>query len=317
MKKGIKCLCCVLALCLLLPTAWAETQEEFEITCNAKTTAPCAVHSGSKDGAVNAMLPAGTYVLVTETDGSWSKIQFFYRNLKMSGWAEAALEPVQPAATAAPTIAPVPEAPEEVPETTAEAPVEAPVSEAPAETPAPAPDAIVTLGTVQSLVRYGAEERMAATAALNLGGEMPADQQIAVVYAPKTGKATLRQTASKNGKAVCQCPAGTVVAVLSQDGEFCLINIQGEEGYILASCLEYHSPTAETLGTAVLSLKGATDGKSKINIRNAADRDSAKVAEWKTGLEVTVFAHKGSWYEIEAEGIHGWVQEAYITMATD
>lgn len=305
MKKGLRILCCVLALCMLLPTAWAETQEEFEAACDARTTAPCTVHNGSKDGAVNAMLPAGTLVRVMETDGSWSKLQFFYRGLKMSGWAEAALETVQPAATTAPTTPPVPEAPAEEPQ----------APEAPAEAaPASAPDAIVTLGTVQSLVRYGAEERMAATAELNLGGDMPADKQIAVVYAPKTGKATLRETASKNGKEIRQCAAGAVVAVLSQDGDFCRISIQGEEGYILVSCLEYHSSTAETLGTAVLSLKGATDGKSKINVRNAADRDSAKVAEWKTGMEVTVFSHKGSWYEIEAEGIHGWVQEAYVTM---
>ena len=348
MKKLSCILCCVLALCMLLPAAWAETQEEFEMTCNGKTLAACSVHSGSKDGVVNAMIPAGTYVSVLESgDGSWVKIQFFYRGLKMTGWANVALENVQPA-VAGSTPAPVyvPEEPADPSETVpvdtsgtretdggafaadgsaAEEAPQASVPETPAapETPAvpeapaaaAAPDEIVILGTVESLVRYGSEERLVPTAGLDLGGvNVPADQAVAVIYAPKTGKVTLRAAAAQDGKAVKQCDAGLVVSVLGFEGSFTKVDVRGTVGYIRSDCLICSAATVATQGTAVLSQNGKTDGSSTINVRNAADSSSAKVAGWKTGTEVTVFSHQKGWYEIEAQGIHGWVMEKFVTV---
>ncbi|MBR6753115.1 MAG: SH3 domain-containing protein, partial [Clostridia bacterium] len=63
-----------------------------------------------------------------------------------------------------------------------------------------------------------------------------------------------------------------------------------------------------------LSYNGRTTGSTTINVRNAASGDSAKIAEWETGTEVEVFGQEKGWYEIEHDGIHGFVMEKFLTL---
>ncbi len=136
----------------------------------------------------------------------------------------------------------------------------------------------------------------------------------AEIYAPRTGKATLRKKASTKADVLRKCKAGVIVEVLERGEKFTKINYKGKEGYILTSCLMFHSSQEEPLEKCVLTLNGRATGKTTINIRNKADKESRKVAVWKTGTEVDVYGYSEDWVYIEADSIRGWVMEDYLTL---
>lgn len=174
--------------------------------------------------------------------------------------------------------------------------------------------AISQLGVYQSCVIIDGEEAIVLTADLIFAEDVPSDKAIAVIYAPNTGKCTLRQKASDSAKALGKCKAGAIVAVLEYGRKYCKISCDGEVGYVLTSCLKFYGEADAPAGTGTLTWNGKATGRTKINIRNAADSDAHKIAEWRTGTEVAVFGKNGKWYEIEHEGMHGFVHENYLTI---
>lgn len=173
---------------------------------------------------------------------------------------------------------------------------------------------LVQLGTTNSIIKVDGEEQTVPTKELTFSNTIESDKAIAVIFAPNTGKCSLRPKASENEKALKQCKAGTIVSVLEYDKKFCKVNYNGTVGYVLTRCLQFHDSSKELLGIGVLTYNGKATGRTTINVRNSADGDSAKVSEWKTGTEVLVFDLSNGWYEIEHNGIHGYVMAKYLTM---
>lgn len=174
---------------------------------------------------------------------------------------------------------------------------------------------VVHLGVYESVVSNSdGEHKTVRTSSLAFSGEIPAEKAIAVIHAPDTGKCTLREKASTSARALGKCKAGTVVAVLEYGKKFCRISYQGEVGWVLTSCLKFYGDAQAPIGAGMLTWKGQTSSDRTINIRNTADSGSSKVAEWPVGLSVTVFSKNGKWYEIEHEGVHGFVHEDYLML---
>lgn len=170
------------------------------------------------------------------------------------------------------------------------------------------------LGLINSCVVDVSGERLVATSELEFATDAPESKRIAYIYAPKTGKCSLWKKASKKSDLVAKCKAGTVVMVLKYGSEFCKIRYGDREGYVLTSCLRFPGLDIEVIGAGQISYKGRTSGSTTVNIRGAGNRDAHRIAEWRTGTEVLVFSHKDGWYEVEYKGVHGWVQEQYLTM---
>ena len=82
----------------------------------------------------------------------------------------------------------------------------------------------------------------------------------------------------------------------------------------MTSCLKFAGEGTEVLGSGKISYKGKMTGTTTVNIRGAGSNDAHRIAEWRTGTEVTVFSHQKGWYEVEYQGVHGWVQDKYLTM---
>lgn len=173
---------------------------------------------------------------------------------------------------------------------------------------------LTRLGVATSTIVYNGEEKEVLTSELTFAQDVPEGKEIAIIYAPNTGKCSLRSKASESAKAIKQCKAGTVVSVLEYGGKFCMINYDGQVGYVLTRCLQFCDSKAEPIGTGVLTYNGKATGRTTINIRNDADGDAAKISEWKTGTEVTVFGLADGWYEIESNGVHGYVMEKFLTI---
>lgn len=171
---------------------------------------------------------------------------------------------------------------------------------------------VIRLGVSTSTILLNEEETDVPTAEVTFNTTAEEDRRIAVIHAPRTGKCTLRAKASESGKMVKSCMAGHVVPVLEYGKEWCRILYNGAEGYVLTSCLKWYS--AETQGIGVLSYNGKANGSTTINIRNAPDGESFKVAEWYTGTQVQVFSLNDGWYEIECDEIHGFVMDEFLTV---
>ncbi len=196
----------------------------------------------------------------------------------------------------------------------------------PSPTPVPTPEpllardeagdtcTVVQLGSRTSVVQGPDGMKHAATSTLVFAEDVPQDKRIAVIYAPKSGECTLRETASSRGKALLKADAGVIVPVLEYGEEFCLIRYQGTVGYVLTSVLEFCDPEEPYLGMGTIIKDGETDGQTDINIRNTPGRGSAKVAAWPTGTEVQVFPLEKGWYAVELNGVRGYVDEAYLLL---
>jgi len=169
------------------------------------------------------------------------------------------------------------------------------------------------LGTHTSKVSYQGTTMEVPTAELNFGVDVPEDKKLAVIYTPKTGKASLRKSASDNADMLKQCKAGSLVIVLEYGKTFSLINYKNTVGYILTDCLKFHGVAPEPDGKGVLSHNGKATGGTTVNIRLEADSGSRKIGEFRTGTEVMVIKRSEEWCEIEVSGFRGFVLNRYIT----
>ena len=359
----------ILIAVLLLPiVAFAQTQEEWNLSCRSKTSRSTTVYKIGTEDEVQETIPANTYVKIYDSTGNdMKKIRYmiggqirtgkvYASNLVSvvssyrgdSGYADDVHEldprhdeilqqndvitiaesllqngttdysgltfelPNSPAAQAAQATAgrssstssssqPKGNEPPDEPEVTATSSGNVQVT-------------LEQLGTTTSKVTYNGTTTEVNTADLVFSSDVPEGKRIAVVYAPNTGKASLRAKASSSADVLKKCKAGTIVSVLEYGKKFCKINYNGSVGYILTSCLQFISPDEQPVGTGVLTYKGKATGRTTINVRNDADGDSAKITEWRTGTEVLVFGKEGKWYEVEANGMRGFVKEEFLTM---
>lgn len=367
--KQVKAVLLILLVTMLLPIgAVAQTQEEWNLSCNLKTSGSTTVYKIGTESEVQETIPANTYVKVYDSTGNdMKKIRYMIggsiRTGKVyssalvtctssirgsSGYAEGVHEldpnhdeilqnsevitiaesllqngttdysglnfstPDSPTAQAAQATAGRSSS-----SSSSSQPRGSDTHDESEATTTSRGNVQVTverLGSTTSKVRYNGTTTEVNTADLVFSSDVPEGKRIAVVYAPNTGKASLRAKASSSADVLKKCKAGTIVSVLEYGKKFCKINYNGSVGYILTSCLQFHSADEQPTGTGVLSYKGKATGSTTINIRNDADGDSAKITEWSTGTEVLVFGIDGKWYEVEANGMRGFVKEEFLTM---
>lgn len=174
----------------------------------------------------------------------------------------------------------------------------------------------VASGGVQSVV---AGDRVAAirqgTLANWYGEELP----MALVNAPKTGKATLRAAASADSKALATLKDGTIVVILDKGYRFTQVRVDGKTGYLLNGTLEKLDPDQLPIGEGML-VYPTTGGRgtTTINVRCEPSTKAAKVDQWPTGTMVLVWSisDNENWYEIEYEGVRGYVQAQFLTVTS-
>ena len=369
--KAMRTVVCLLVLLVLLPTvAMAQTQEEWNLSCNNKTSCSTTVYKTDAKDEVKETIPTNTYVKIqgSGTDGM-CVITYMVNGRKSTGLVQRSnlvscssqvrgsngiadnvheLDPNHDQILQEGEVVSVAEsvlmngtidysglnfttdmAAEHVAQATAGRSSSAKSSSQPKANDTPdEPEVTATssgnvqvtleqLGSTTSKVTYNGTTTEVATSDLVFSSDVPEDKKIAVVYAPRTGKASLRKKASTGADTIKKCKAGTIVSVLEYGKKFCKINYNGTVGYILTSCLQFHSPDEQPTGTAVLSYKGKATGSTTINVRNDPDGDSAKIIEWRTGTSVQVFGEKDGWYEIEANGMRGYVMAEFLTLENE
>lgn len=188
-----------------------------------------------------------------------------------------------------------------------------------AEDPQESPEHTVVevrkLGITTSTVYYGGKEETVQTGDLVFAQNVPEGKELAVVYAPGAGYASMRKTASQNGKVLKKIKAGTIVLVMEINEKWVKVQSQNQTGYVASNCLQYYPSRTKAKATGTISYKGKTNVNTTVNIRNSADKRSYKVAEWKVGKEVTILDRVDGWVLVEADGICGFAQEQYVSFS--
>ena len=170
------------------------------------------------------------------------------------------------------------------------------------------------LGSAQCVVFDGENLLTVATADLRWATVDPVEdhQRLAMIYAPKTGKATLRASASTSAKSLGQCQEGRLVVVLKVGSTFTRVLYEGQEGCVLTDALAFLGVVPkDSVTAATLSYNGRTDTSATISVYTA-ETAKRKIDQWRVGNEVIVLNRGEQWSEIELEGWHGWVKTEYL-----
>lgn len=175
---------------------------------------------------------------------------------------------------------------------------------------------LVQLGLYTSVVANTQGEELAVpTRELTIRGFEDLEHHVAIVSAPRTGEASVREKASGSSDLVVSAKAGRIVAVLEYTGaSFTKILYDGEEGYIRTDCLIFHDDSKAPTGMGTVHIKDAVDGKSTVTIRATAAKSTAKVASIPTGTVVNVHGVEGDWYAIEWDGWFGYIQDQNLKL---
>lgn len=177
---------------------------------------------------------------------------------------------------------------------------------------------LMELGVYESVVYTTLAEKLTVPSKhLMIRGMDDPEHHIGIVYAPRTGEATLRDEGSGSGKTLGKASTGKVVAVLEYNGgTYTKILYDDKECYIRTDCLLFNRPDG-VLGRGVLHIKGVTDGKNAVHLQAAASASAVKAAALATGTEVIVHSQEGDWYAVEAQGWYGYVREQNLEMKAE
>lgn len=173
---------------------------------------------------------------------------------------------------------------------------------------------VKTWGFHSSVILVDGKEQSVPTHELTFSEKVDAAKRVAYIHAPRTGRCYLRAKASDKGDILDKCPAGTVVQVIKYGKNYCQIVFEGQVGNVQTACLKFADPDVEPMCTWQLSYNGKTTGNAQVPIRSDKSNDSASVVKLRSGTEVTVFSKSGSWYEVEYEGLHGFVHKNFLRM---
>ena len=180
-------------------------------------------------------------------------------------------------------------------------------------------DVLVTaLGTFMSAVKLNGQSYNVKTSLLTFTTTAAAGEQLAIISAPKSGKATMFYKPSSKGDVVVKCDTGAIVPVLETTKSYAKVNYQGAVGYVRRTSLTFVSPVESGVSLAYVAYKGNVKSGSKINVRMNPSSKSRVVSELKCGTLVAVIGVEdgGEWTEIEGNGFRCHILSEYLVNAS-
>ena len=158
---------------------------------------------------------------------------------------------------------------------------------------------MVLPGVANSTVLLEGEEVIVPTADLAwvLDG---AEHALAVIYAPRSGIASLYARDEGDGGVIKKFKTGSVVLVLGQSGKYTKVYGEGTVGYVITSALTFCDPCPDATQTVMLR---------KANLRLAAQSNGRKLIELPKDAAVTLIGVEGKWAQVEYQGFVGYVEK--------
>ena len=172
---------------------------------------------------------------------------------------------------------------------------------------------IDVLGSYESEITVGDEKLTVLTKELTFASDSDESERLAIINAPRTGKAVMREKPSKTAKMIKNCKAGRYALVLEKGKTFSKIYYNNAEGYILTSSLRFCSVADTPYPQGVLSYNGYMNGGTTINVRCKPEGGTFVCGEYPTGTVVQIIEKGNQWTEIEVERIRGYVMNKFLT----
>ena len=175
---------------------------------------------------------------------------------------------------------------------------------------------LVKLGLTECTVKTAqGDEIVVPSRCLKFSDQTDADHLLGVVYAPRSGEASLRESEGGSAKVIKQAKSGRIVVILQYDaGNFTKISYDGVEGYIRTDCLIFFDGQVAPMGNGILHVKNKMDGSANVTVRADESTSAAKVAAWPAGMNVIVHSGNSKWYLVEYDGWCGHVQAQYLNV---
>lgn len=121
----------------------------------------------------------------------------------------------------------------------------------------------------------------------------------------KGGSLNLRQEPSLSAKVLGQYPSGTWMTVLSEDGEWSRVTVNGKQGYVMNKYLSD--------GASSSTLYVRTNTGRGLNLRDEPSLEGNIITSFKPGTAVKVLVRGSSWHKVEAGGVIGYMSASYLT----
>ena len=136
----------------------------------------------------------------------------------------------------------------------------------------------------------------------------------------KTNSRGLNLRAEPNGNILGSYPRGTKVTVLSNNGNWSKVSVDGKTGYMQTQWLSTKSVSSGSstvkpaTGTAVVNNPRDTQ---VLFLRREASANSESLGYYRNGKTVTLLARQGDWYKVSVDGKTGFMMAKYLKVTSE
>ncbi len=118
----------------------------------------------------------------------------------------------------------------------------------------------------------------------------------------------VRSGASINSSVIGSLPHGAAVQIVGSSGEWYQISYNGATGYVRQDYIIVGG-TSATGGTGTVNLR---DPSSSLNVRSGPSITSSIIGSLPHGASVTIVGKSGEWYQINYNGMTGYIRQDYV-----
>lgn len=169
---------------------------------------------------------------------------------------------------------------------------------------------LLALGFAYASIRKDGQALTVPTQELTWESAAKASQQLARIYAPKSGEATMRDQSNKKGAVIEMLPSGTVVAVIRVGGSYARVCHNGTVGFVMLDALKFAPNQLPDVQSGVLTSDGRT---GEIVVHDVGKTGSNMIGAYPAGTPVVIFSIGKTWAEIEVDGLHGFVLSSCVS----
>ena len=173
---------------------------------------------------------------------------------------------------------------------------------------------VKALGSVLTVVKSGSGEITVPSSWLIWDRTAPLDRHFAYIYYTKKTTVNMRLTEKPKSAIVGKAKVGRIVMVADVGEDHSKVIYGSSTGYLPNSVLRFLNPAEAEPQHALVSYQGQTTGKHKVNLRQSASKGSKALQSLTPGTAAVVLRHENGWYEVEVDGWHGYIQEAFLTV---
>ena len=139
------------------------------------------------------------------------------------------------------------------------------------------------------------------------------------VQTGNTGRLHLRALPSADSQSLGLFSNGTPVLVESISGNWALVQVNGQRGYMSLSCLtsvQPVNPTVTPVPTEYTTLYVQTGNSGKLHLREYASQNARSLGLYPNGTAVTVTTRSGQWAYVNVGGVYGYMMLKYLSAAS-